>query len=153
MVYNKQAAPTTCNYGSSQNNLITIDCPGGNKYCAVCSLLIFKIMIWQKEVLVLNKFLYLKYGTGPYNSVLQASQFFGCLNSCSCGYQTVTFQGGITQTIYISTLKCCGSSNNCNSATSSSLYTVFCNKATLLFSSNKFVLAPIATFTIYSISF
>jgi hypothetical protein len=116
--------------------------------------LIFKIVIWKKELLVLNKFLYLKYGTGPYNSVLQASQFFGCLNSCSCGNQTVLFLNG-NQTIYISTLACCDSKDNCNSATNSSLYTVFCSvsKATLLFVPNKFVLALIVTFTIYSISF
>ena len=71
----------------------------------------------------------MKYGTGPYNDVLKASQFFGCLQSCSCGTQNLTFLGGITQTILIDTLKCCGSNDNCNSAKNSSLYTSFCNEA------------------------
>ena len=64
-----------------------------------------------------------KYGTGDYNSVLKASQFFGCLDNCTCGYQTFSFKGE-TQRVYISTLQCCDSSNNCNSATDSSLYSL-----------------------------
>jgi hypothetical protein len=99
-----------------------------------------------------------KYGTGPYNSELQASEFFGCMKSCSCGCQSVTFLGVGTRSIFISTLKCCDNRDNCNSGTDANLYTNSCSnsktlvcKATQLFIPNKFGLTLIAIVAIFLI--
>jgi len=88
----------------------------------------------------------------PFNNATNTSQIFGCVQSCSCGSQNVTLLG-VTQTIQINTLACCDSKDNCNSATNSSLYTVFCSvsKATLLFVQNKSALTLIATFAMFLI--